>query len=151
MAPFEKTLLFVIYVCMQLLYGVNGQHTRGNGKYRRENNNGGGGGGDSAVMGFLVIALCCLFGCCVNACLRSSRRRHRRRLSRLNYHRNVNHNNNSIQLHRLHRINNNNLRHHVIQYEIDDFSNDNDDESSIEGNNKYDTGILIKKWDEMTV
>lgn len=78
--------------------------------------------GDTAIMGFLVITLCCLFGCCINICLRSSRRRRRRRMRAVNF------NENNIQLFR------------INDESMDDFE-DKDEEISYEGTD--DTGILI--------
>eukprot|EP01084_Bolivina_argentea_P114907 204469_1 len=133
MPAFELTFFIFLYAYFGSVHGQqhqkHGPGTAGNGTSGSESSNSN--NGDTAVMGFLVITLCCLLGCCINACLRTSRRRRRRQLRRI---RSRNSALNAIQLFRL-----NQPSHHAVQYELDDLSI----EESVEGKNTFDTGILI--------
>ena len=89
--------------------------------------------GDTAIMGFLVITLCCLFGCCINICLRSSRRRRRRRMRAINL------NQSGIQLFR------------INDESLDEFEENEEEISCNEGGilaSADDTGTLINLDEE---
>eukprot|EP01084_Bolivina_argentea_P175084 303233_1 len=122
-------ILVGFYIYIEYLLCINGQHdnpddtkdvnSEDNPDTTNESRN-----GDTAVMGFLVITICCLFGCCINICLRSSRRQ--RRIRGFYNH------NNAIQL-------------FTINNESNDEYEETECEEDILYNNKEinDTGTLI--------